>query len=113
MPNRKAASEPEPDGAKALAGFGRYAGHAVRLGGPAAGPDLVSPDLVSLDLVSPEAAARLLRWYPKGWRSRYGEEFTELLISDISERPGSWARTADVARGGIVARLAGLTGGLA
>jgi hypothetical protein len=51
-------------------------------------------------------AARLLRWYPKRWRSRYGEEFTELLISDIAERPGSWARTADVARGGIVARLA-------
>jgi hypothetical protein len=52
-------------------------------------------------------AGRLLRWYPKAWRSRYGEEFTELLISDISERPGSWARTADIARGGIVARLAG------
>jgi hypothetical protein len=79
-------------------------------GPDAGGPDLVSPDLVSPDLVSPEAAARratrLLRWYPKGWRSRYGEEFTELLISDIGERPGSWARTADVARGGIVARLA-------
>jgi hypothetical protein len=28
------------------------------------------------------------------------------LISDIGERPRSWARTADVARGGIVARLA-------
>jgi hypothetical protein len=75
-----------------------------------ASQDLVGPDLASQDLVGPEAAARraarLLRWYPKGWRSRYGEEFTELLISDISERPGSWARTADVARGGIVARLA-------
>jgi len=72
-------------------------------------PD-ADPDLVSPDLVSPAAAARradrLLGWYPKGWRSRYGEEFTELLISDIAERPGSWARTADVARGGIVARLA-------
>jgi len=58
----------------------------------------------------PEAAARragtLLRWYPKAWRSRYGEEFAELLICDISERPRSWARTADVVRGGIVARLA-------
>jgi DNA-binding PadR family transcriptional regulator len=29
MPNRKAASEPEPDGAKALSGFGRYAGPAT------------------------------------------------------------------------------------
>jgi len=57
-------------------------------------------------------AERLLRWYPKVWRSRYGDEFTELLISEISERPRSWARTLDVARGGIVARLtrAGLCG---
>jgi len=29
MPNRTAASEPEPDGAKALSGFGRYAGPAT------------------------------------------------------------------------------------
>jgi len=53
-----------------------------------------------------QRAERLLRWYPKTWRSRYGEEFTELLISDIGERPRSWWRTADVIRGGIVARLA-------
>src|SRR6516164_7924730 len=51
-------------------------------------------------------ASRLLRWYPKAWRSRYGEEFAELLIADISERPRSRTRTADVVRGGIVARLA-------
>ena len=51
-------------------------------------------------------AARLLRWYPKAWRSRYGEEFAELLMADICERPRSRARTADVVRGGIVARLA-------
>ena len=60
--------------------------------------------------MSPDEAARrasrLLRWYPKAWRSRYGEEFAELLIADISERPRSRTRTADVARGGIVARLA-------
>jgi hypothetical protein len=57
-------------------------------------------------------AARLLRWYPAAWRARYGEEFTELLIADIAERPHSAARTLDVARGGIVARLAavGLAG---
>jgi hypothetical protein len=52
-------------------------------------------------------AARLLRWYPRAWRSRYGEEFAELLMADIAERPRSWTRTADVVRGGIVARLAG------
>ena len=53
-----------------------------------------------------DRAARLLRWYPKAWRSRYGEEFTELLIADLCERPRSRSRTADVIRGGIVARLA-------
>jgi hypothetical protein len=57
-------------------------------------------------------AARLLRWYPRAWRERYGAEFAELLISDISERPRSRVRMLDVARGGVVARLAaaGLTG---
>lgn len=58
-------------------------------------------------------AARLLRWYPKTWRARYGEEFAELLVADITERPRSKSRTADVVRGGIMARLAaaGLGGG--
>ena len=51
-------------------------------------------------------AGLLLRWYPRGWRDRYGEEFTELLISDMAERPRSLSRPFDVARGGIVARLA-------
>jgi hypothetical protein len=64
--------------------------------------------------VTPAArrAERLLRWYPKAWRSRYGEEFAELLIADIGERPRSLTRTADVVRGGIVARMsaAGLCG---
>lgn len=57
-------------------------------------------------------AAQLLLWYPRRWRDRYGEEFTELLVSDIVERPGSIARTVDVAKGGLLARLAsaGLTG---
>jgi hypothetical protein len=59
-----------------------------------------------------ESAARLLRWYPAAWRDRYGEEFAELLTADIQERPRSMSRTLDVARGGIVARLAdmGLAG---
>ena len=48
---------------------------------------------------------RLLRWYPRAWRDRYGAEFTELLISDIEERPRAAARGLDVARGGLVARL--------
>ena len=57
-------------------------------------------------------AARLLRWYPAAWRARYGDEFTELLIAEFAERPRSWRRAADVARGGVQARLTrvGLSG---
>ena len=51
-------------------------------------------------------ARRLVRWYPKEWRARYGEEFTQLLIDDIDERPRSWRRTFDVARGGLAAQIA-------
>jgi hypothetical protein len=51
-------------------------------------------------------ARRLLRWYPRAWQTRYGEEFTELLIADIEDRPRSRARMLDVARGGLTARLA-------
>jgi hypothetical protein len=58
-------------------------------------------------------AQRLLRWYPKEWRSRYGEEFAELLVADISERPRSWGRAVDVATSGLLARAtsAGLRDG--
>jgi hypothetical protein len=56
----------------------------------------------------PEArAARLLRWYPPAWRARYGDEFAELLIAEFAEQPRSWRRTADVVRGGLLARLTG------
>src|SRR6202030_2664616 len=57
-------------------------------------------------------AALLLRCYPRAWRDRYGDEFAELLIADLEERPRSTSRTLDVARGAIVARLAdvGLAG---
>jgi hypothetical protein len=57
-------------------------------------------------------AKRLLRCYPRVWRARYGEEFTQLLIDDISERPRSLTRTADVVRTGLLARVAsaGLAG---
>jgi|GEM_PF-497243 len=54
-----------------------------------------------------QRARRLLRWYPSSWRARYGDEFTELLIADLQERPRCWRRTADVARSGLLARLAG------
>jgi hypothetical protein len=48
----------------------------------------------------------LLRCYPKEWRARYGDEFAELLVADMSEQPHSWRRGADVVRGGCVARIA-------
>jgi hypothetical protein len=51
-------------------------------------------------------ARRLLRWYPKGWRQRYGDEFTEVLIADIGERPRSRRRTLDIVRRGLAARIA-------
>jgi hypothetical protein len=51
-------------------------------------------------------AVRLLRWYPREWRARYGEEFTELLVAEIDERPRSLSRSADLARSGLTARFA-------
>ncbi len=54
-----------------------------------------------------------MRWYPREWRDRYGEEFLEFLVDDFEERPHSMDRGLDVARSGLVARLAaaGLGGG--
>ena len=49
---------------------------------------------------------RHLRWYPKEWRTRYGDEFVELLLSDIQERPSSLRRTLDIVRHGMMARSA-------
>jgi hypothetical protein len=58
--------------------------------------------------MSPERRARrLVRSYPHRWRERYGDEFIELLVADIEERPRSASRTLDVVRGGIRARCAG------
>lgn len=57
-------------------------------------------------------AGRLLRWYPRAWRERYGAELAELLISDLAESPRSLSRTLDIIRCGLTARLAdaGLAG---
>jgi hypothetical protein len=62
--------------------------------------------------VAQRGAARLLLWYPRAWRSRYGAEFTELPLAEYAEHPRNWRRSADVARSGLLARLAliGLTG---
>jgi hypothetical protein len=54
-------------------------------------------------------ARRLVRCYPRTWRARYGEEFTQFLVDDTLERPRSLTRTADVVRSGLLVRL-GRTG---
>jgi hypothetical protein len=64
------------------------------------------------DRAAARRAHRLVRCYPSDWRARYGDEFEQLVIDDITERPRSLTRTADVVRSGLAARLAahGLTG---
>jgi hypothetical protein len=51
-------------------------------------------------------ASRLLLWYPRGWRARYGEEFAELLAAEFAERPRYFRRSLDIAASGLRARLA-------
>ena len=66
----------------------------------------------------PEAMARrarrLMASYPRAWRVRYGDEFVDLLVAELHERPRSWRRTADVVGHGVRARLTitGRAGGL-
>ncbi len=49
--------------------------------------------------------ARLLRWYPRDWRERYGEEFEAVLMSSLSDGKGGLRLSFDVAREGVAARL--------
>jgi len=49
---------------------------------------------------------RLLLWYPRAWRSRYGDEFAELLIDERAEVGPSWRCTVNIAATGLRARLA-------
>jgi hypothetical protein len=73
----------------------------------AAMPSAAEPPAAQSSAAVSLRARRMLRWYPAQWRARYGEEFTELLIADLGEQPRSWRRGADVARSGLLARLAG------
>jgi hypothetical protein len=72
----------------------------------------VGAGVTNCDSKARRRAARLLSCYPRAWRTRYGEEFSELLMAEMEERPHSSRRVLDVARGGFVARLAvaGLAG---
>lgn len=46
-----------------------------------------------------------LRWYPRAWRDRYGEEFVAHLEAELEERPQSFARSANIALHGLTTRF--------
>ena len=48
---------------------------------------------------------RLLRWYPAGWRARYGEELAELIVDMSDGQRLPWRLRADVAAAGTRERL--------
>ena len=55
---------------------------------------------------------RLVVLYPRSWRERFGDEFEQLLLDELDDRPRSRRRTADVAAHAALAHLtvAGLAG---
>jgi hypothetical protein len=59
---------------------------------------------MSGDLDDASRAARLLRWYPRAWRERYGEEFADHLGQEFADRPVDLGRSVNVAYKGLVAR---------
>ncbi|HEX3803718.1 MAG TPA: hypothetical protein VHV75_12845 [Solirubrobacteraceae bacterium] len=60
---------------------------------------------MTIEAASDPTVSRLLRWYPRIWRERYGEEFGELLRAEIDEQPQSWRRDVDVRWHGVKAQL--------
>jgi hypothetical protein len=59
----------------------------------------------TIDRRAATRAAQLLRWYPKDWRERYGDEFEALLCSSLTDGKGGIRFSIDVAREGLVTRL--------
>lgn len=45
--------------------------------------------------------ARLLRWYPRTWRERYGEEFLAMVEDTLGSRRPGWRLHLDVIRAGL------------
>jgi len=45
--------------------------------------------------------ARLLRWYPRAWRERYGEELLVLIQDTQEEGRPTWRLRLGVIRGGL------------
>ena len=57
------------------------------------------------DVESSRRAYRLLSWYPRAWRQRYGAEFADLMEQEFAEKPRGFKRTSNIIYKGIVARL--------
>jgi hypothetical protein len=70
-------------------------------------------DVTKDQVQSARRARRALRWYPKSWRHRFGDEYVALLEDEFLEQPRSASRSVNVAWKGAMARLAdlGLAGG--
>lgn len=60
---------------------------------------------MSGELHDARRAIRLLRWYPRSWRDRCGEEFVDHLEQEFADRPVDLRRSLNVAYKGLVARL--------
>ena len=54
----------------------------------------------------------MLRWYPAGWRARYGDEFAAMIEDDLEGKPPTVGFRWSIARAGMGERLrgAGLVG---
>jgi hypothetical protein len=61
--------------------------------------------MIEIRHTPPRCGSRLLYCYPKDWRLRYGEEFTELLVAEMAEKPHSWRRNTNVVWSGLIARI--------
>ena len=57
------------------------------------------------DVENSRRAYRLLSWYPRAWRQRYGAEFVDLMEQEFTEIPHSFRRTSNIKYKGIIARL--------
>lgn len=55
-----------------------------------------------------ESAGHWLRFYPRTWRERYGEELQELILATSGEGPLPWRVRADLLRAGARERLRGI-----
>jgi hypothetical protein len=65
----------------------------------------VSAEHVEVNTAATKRARGYLRWYPSGWRERYGEEFTAHLEVELAARPVSIARTTDIVLHGLLTRI--------